>query len=272
VELGPPPEPTYAGSIVWGGAEMRRAEAQLRETAEYLPVLMYHRVATDGPADLARYRTAPAAFAEQMRWLRHHGYHAVTSAEIVSHLAGGRPFRGRPVVISFDDGYRDFRDAAWPILRAHDFLAEVMVVTDRVGGAADWDAEYGPTARLMDWTDIQALALAGVRFGSHMASHSHMAALSTRQIALEAARSRALIERTLGEPCISIAAPFGEASDRFVRIAEGCGYKAGFTVDPGFAGLGSDPLRLPRIEVLGGWSIEAFASAVRPPTLTRTPV
>ncbi len=97
-----------------------------------------------------------------------------------------------------------------------------------------------------------------------MASHSHMAELSSREIALEAARSRTLLERALGEPCLSIAAPFGEASDRFVRIAQGCGYKVGFTVDPGVAWLGNDPLRLPRIEVLGDWPIEAFASAVRP--------
>ena len=108
-------------------------------------------------------------------------------------------------------------------------------------------------------------------FGSHMASHSHMDDLPSREIALEAARSRALVERALGEPCLSIAAPFGEASDRFVRIAEGCGYKVGFTVDPGFAWLGNDLLRLPRIEVLGGWSIDAFASAVRPDLVTRTP-
>jgi peptidoglycan/xylan/chitin deacetylase (PgdA/CDA1 family)/SAM-dependent methyltransferase len=271
VELGSPPEPAFARLIVWGGAEMRRAEAQAHESSERLPILMYHRVATDGPADLARYRTTPAAFAEQMRWLRRQGYHAVTSADIVRHLSDGQPFKGRPVLLSFDDCYRDFHAAAWPILRSHDFTAEVMVVTDQVGGAAAWDAEYGPPAPLMGWPEIQELATAGVRFGSHMASHSHMDDLSSRQIALEAARSRALLERALGSPCLSIAAPFGEASDRFVRIAEGCGYKVGFTVDPGFAWLGNDPLRLPRIEVLGGWSIEAFASAVRADPLTRTP-
>src|SRR5207245_11489638 len=114
----------------------------------------------------------------------------------------------------------------------------------------------------MGWPGIQGRAAAGVRFGSHMASHSHMDELSSRQIALEAARSRALIERALGEPCLSIAAPFGEASDRFVRIAEGCGYQVGLTVDPGAAWLSNDPLRLPRIEVLGGWSLEVFASAL----------
>src|SRR5207302_3062603 len=115
-ELGPLPEPAFARLIVWGGAETRRAEAQVRESGERLPILMYHRIATDGPAGLARYRTTPEAFLEQMRWLRRRGYHAVTSADIVRHLANGRPFQGRPVLISFDDGYRDFHDTAWPIL------------------------------------------------------------------------------------------------------------------------------------------------------------
>jgi peptidoglycan/xylan/chitin deacetylase (PgdA/CDA1 family) len=166
------------------------------------------------------------------------------------------------VLISFDDAYSDFHDVAWPILRAHDFTAEVFVVTDRVGGHADWDIAYGPTASLMDWPQIQSLSAAGVRFGSHMASHSHMADLSSREIVLEAARSRAALERALDLPCRSIAAPFGEGDDRFVRIARQCGYEAAFTTDPGHAALGQDALRLPRIEVLGGWSLDTFVGSL----------
>jgi peptidoglycan/xylan/chitin deacetylase (PgdA/CDA1 family) len=167
------------------------------------------------------------------------------------------------VLITFDDGYCDFHDTAWPILQAHDFIAEVFIVTDHVGGAAHWDAGFGTPAPLMGWDEIQALGAAGVRFGSHMASHSHMNALSSREIVREAVRSRTLLERALGMPCTSIAAPFGEASDRFVRIAGRCGYEIGVTTEPGFARLGSDPLRLPRIEVPGHWSLDQFASAVR---------
>ena len=264
VETGPPPEPAYAGSIVWGGAAVRRAEVQARETADRLPILLYHRIADNGPAELARYRTTPRAFAEQMRWLRRHGYHGVTSAELVMHLAVGQPFRGRPVLITFDDAYRDFHAAAWPILNANDFCAEVMVVTDLVGGTAQWDSSLGPPAPLMGWPEIQALAAVGIRFGSHMASHSHMAELSSRQVALEAARSRAQLENALGCECLSVAAPYGESDDRFVHIAARCGYKVGLTTAPGLAQLDGDPQRLPRIEVLGGWSIEAFASALGP--------
>jgi peptidoglycan/xylan/chitin deacetylase (PgdA/CDA1 family) len=263
VELGLPPEPEFARRVVWDGAVALRSEVQAAERTERLPILLYHRVAEDGPAELARYRQTPAAFAEQMRWLRRNGYHAVTSDDVVRHLAAGRPFAGRPVLLSFDDAYRDFEEAAWPILRAHDFTAEIFVVTDKVGGHADWDAAYGPPAPLMGWPHIQALASAGIRFGSHMASHSHMAELSSREIVLEAARSRAALERALGKPCRSIAAPFGEGDERFVRLARQCGYESGFTTDPGPVALDSDPLRLPRIEVVGGWSLEAFVEAVQ---------
>ena len=262
-DLGPPPEPDFARHVVWDGAVAQRADVGRRERTDRLPILLYHRIAEDGPADLARYRQAPAAFAEQMRWLRRNGYHAVTSDDVARQLAVGRPFAGRPVLISFDDAYCDFHDAAWPILRAHDFTAEIFVVTDKVGGHADWDVAYGPAAPLMDWPQIQSLATAGVHFGSHMASHSHMAELSSREIVLEAARSRAALERALGAPCQSIAAPFGEGDERFVRIARQCGYASGFTTDPGHVVLGQDPLRLPRIEVLGGWSVEAFIEAVQ---------
>jgi peptidoglycan/xylan/chitin deacetylase (PgdA/CDA1 family) len=197
-----------------------------------------------------------------MEWLHRQGYHTCSSRELTRHLHEGRAFTGRPIVITFDDAYRDFHDAAWPILQAHDFLAEVLVVTGRVGGAADWDAQHGVPAPLMGWKEIQSLGAAGIRFGSHMASHSHMETLTSREIALEAAGSRALLERALGHECLSIAAPYGEAVDRFVHIAAQCGYKVGFTTEPGLAGLSDNPLRLPRVEVEGGWSLDAFARAV----------
>ena len=262
VALGPPPEPIHARAVVWGGAVMRRAEARACEQTERLPILLYHRIAEDGPPALARYRTSPTALAEQMHWLRRQGYHSVSSSDVADHLASGRPFAGRPVLISFDDGYRDFHDVAWPILLAHDFCAEVFVVTDLVGDTARWDAVYGLPAPLMDWAQIQDLATQGVRFGSHMASHSHMSELSSRQIVHEAARSRAALERALGQECLSIAAPFGEASPRFVELAGKVGFRAGFTIEPGVAHLTSEPLRLPRLEVMGGMSLDAFVAAV----------
>lgn len=243
-------------------AVVPQAKPQSGGATDRVPVLMYHRIADDGPPTLAPYRVSPADFTAQMRWLHLHGYHTITSDDIARHLTEGRRFEGKPVLLSFDDGYRDFHDVAWPILRAQGFRAEVFIVTGLVGGAAEWDAQHGPPAPLMGWREIQKLAAAGVRFGSHMASHSHVADLSLRQITEEAAGSRATLEQVLGRECRSIASPYGEDDRRFVRIAHACGYHAAFTVRPGVARLGDDPLRLPRIQVHRDITLSTFAQMV----------
>ena len=78
-----------------------------------------------------------------------------------------------------------------------------------------------------------------------------MADPSSREIVLEAARSRAALELAFG------------GDERFVGVARQCGYRAGFTTDRGLSVLGQDVLRLPRVEAVGGWSLDAFIEVVR---------
>src|SRR5262249_3220676 len=157
-----------ARQVVWGGAAARRCVLRRSATTDRVPVLAYHRIAADGPPGLARYRIPPSRFEAQLRLLRRHGYHPISSAELGWFIGARQPLPGRPVLITFDDGYMDFREAAWPILRANDFTAEVFMPTDLVGGAADWDAAYGPPAPLLSWEDAAALTKEGVVFGSHL--------------------------------------------------------------------------------------------------------
>ena len=101
---------------------------------------MYHRVAEDGPAELAPYRVAPALFERQLAYLRRHGYRTITVEEWLQVLAeqDGR-IDDRVVALTFDDAYRDFVTDAWPLLREYGFSATVYVATDHVGGHAEWD-------------------------------------------------------------------------------------------------------------------------------------
>lgn len=251
--------PDVARFIVWGGAatDVGRATPTHR-----VPVLLYHRIATDGHPGLSRYRVSPDRFFEQVRWLRRHGFHALTSTELVEHMAASRPLLGRPVVITFDDGTVDFHHEAWPILRENYFLAEVFVVTDLAGTSATWDAEFEPPPPLMDQAQIQALAREGVRFGSHLATHQAADCLSSRDLVVELVRSRMTLENWLGRPIYAFAAPFGFINERLARAAAFCGYKIGFTTECGVARPGANPLRLPRIEVKGDWTLETFAEAL----------
>ncbi|WP_245329771.1 trifunctional glycosyltransferase/class I SAM-dependent methyltransferase/polysaccharide deacetylase [Mesorhizobium mediterraneum] len=251
-----------ARNIVWGGARALRRDVARSERRQRIPVLMYHSVSDDGPAALARFRLTPAAFASQMAWLRSNGFHAIGSEQLEEFIANRRPFVGRPVLITFDDGFQNFADHAWPTLRTNDLTAEVFLVTDLVGESAEWDAYTGPPTQLMDAGTVRRLSAEGAFFGSHLATHRAIDGLSSSVLAAELLRSRMFIERWTGRPTTAFAAPFSVTDRRLGRLAKECGYQIGFAGRHGPAGLDCDPIDLPRIEIRGDRSLDDFVAIV----------
>jgi peptidoglycan/xylan/chitin deacetylase (PgdA/CDA1 family) len=261
--LDEPLEPAVARQIVWGGASILRAEALEREETTRIPILMYHRVAEDCLPALKRYCVHPRDFEDQLRFLRQHGYYALSPSSLLKAILARRPLPGRPVMLTFDDGYKDFRENAWPLLEKHDFGADVFVVTDKVGGRADWDAEYGPPAGLMDWGEIADLFAKGCRFGSHLATHPAADGLPTDELIFEGASSRLSLEARLGAEIRTIAFPYGAHDDRVVHALRWCGYELGFTTADAVSTIYMDPMRLPRVEITGSDDLRSFAKRIR---------
>jgi len=201
-------------------------------------------------------------FRQQLRLLRAHGYYSITSRDLHKAMDLKVPLPGRPVLITFDDGYQDFADTAWPILEAEGFHGEVFIVTDRVGATAGWDAQDGEPAPLMDWHTIETLHGKGVQFGSHLATHTPATNLSSRDLLREAVRSRADLEAHLNTPILSIAAPYGAVDERTNRILASAGYRIGFAGDGQRADIRHQPYAMRRLQVEGFWSMREFAQAL----------
>jgi peptidoglycan/xylan/chitin deacetylase (PgdA/CDA1 family) len=248
--------------LVWEGAIRTRAAALRTETANTLPILCYHRIAEDGPEALAPYRIHPRAFEQQVRWLRRHGYYSVSLAQWAEAMQLWAPLPGRPVLFTFDDGYQDFEEVAWPILDRYGFSALVFIVAGKVGGSADWDADFGQPARLMGWKEIAQLAREGADFGSHSANHRRLDSLAIDEVVGECAISRAMLEEKLNRPISAISYPWGVHNQEVCRSAASCGYTVAVTTRPGHAQLTDDPLALPRIEILGNCSLLNFSNLI----------
>lgn len=224
-----------------------------------VPVLMYHRVAeADGP--LKRYAVTPQQFDDHLRMLKAYGFHTLTSTEFAWYRAGHAPLKGRPIMLTFDDAYQDFADNAFPLLHRHGCTAEVFVVTDKTGTAADWDAAYGPPAPLMDWDTIGRLSEAGIAFGSHLATHRRTDGLTSSELLYEAVKSRTALETRLCKSVRSIAAPFGNLDQRAQRIFSYAGYEIIFSTDDGIATFDYPLNRLPRIEVHDAMDADMLAA------------
>ncbi|MBY5363140.1 glycosyltransferase [Rhizobium leguminosarum] len=255
---GMPLDADVAKHIIWGPAGVERETAWTSEVTTSIPILMYHRIAEEGPAALRRFRTSPEHFRKQMQFLRRQGYYTVTAQTLGSLLRSGRPIQGRPVMLTFDDAYLDFRTNAVPILAENDFSADVFVVTDKVGGRSDWDTAYGEPAALMSWQDIQELHRKGIGFGSHLGSHTPASAMGNETLLTEAMLSRDALESRLGGSVESIALPYGATDFRVPDILAFAGYAIGFTTQPAKATFSDKLLALPRLEVRGDRPLEAF--------------
>jgi peptidoglycan/xylan/chitin deacetylase (PgdA/CDA1 family)/SAM-dependent methyltransferase len=262
-EIPLPPDlvltPEVEKSIVWNGAVTTRAEAWASESAAAVPILMYHSVADDGPPELAPYRVSPAAFREQLRYLRRHGYYSISLEEWSACIASRRPPPGRAVILTFDDGYKNFIENAWPLLERTDFKATLFVVTEKVGRVADWDAGAAEPLPLMSWEDLKELHRSGVEIGSHSASHQDFSAISPYGVMAEGQRARARLRDELGTEANIIAFPWGRGDDAVQEVLARCGYRIGLTTWGGHSTLADNPMNLPRIEIFGDDDVATFA-------------
>jgi peptidoglycan/xylan/chitin deacetylase (PgdA/CDA1 family) len=202
----------------------------------------------------------PESFERQLRYLRDEGFHTPSPEAWSEAMLTQAPIPGRAVLLTFDDGYLDFRTHAWPLLKRFGFSAMVLLVAERIGLSNSWDEARGEEVRLLGWNDIRRLQDEGAAFGSHSATHPYLTALSAAEVVREAVRSRTILEQGLGRPVNEFAYPHG-AEDRVVQHLIGaCGYIFGFSCRPGLCRFNDPLLALPRVEVTGYDGMAEFRS------------
>ncbi|QMU78530.1 polysaccharide deacetylase family protein [Streptacidiphilus sp. PB12-B1b] len=189
--------------------------------------LMYHSV-DDSREDPYQLTVTPARFARQMAWLHRTGLRGVAMAELLAAHALGRA-RGL-VGLTFDDGYADFAHQVLPVLEGYGFTATAYVVAGRLGSHNTWDAD-APRKPLMSPEQVRAVARRGVEIGSHGLNHRPLRGLDPQQLALEAGRSREVLEDLLERPVAGFCYPYGALDAQAVAAVRDSGYSHAVAID-----------------------------------------
>ncbi len=218
-----------------------------------VPILMYHSISDNLFGMSHPYyhiNTPPRVFSEQMRWLRNHGFRCVSLEDAWNGLETNANL-SKEVVITFDDGYRDFYTDAMDVIKQCDFTATIFLTTDRIKNAPARieGADY------LTWKEVHELHRGGIRFGSHTVTHPDLRSLGPDQIEYEVGYSKETIEQELGESTRFFSYPhaFPEEDRTFTRFLEDVlqnqGFENGVCSSIGRAQRESNRFFLPRVPI-----------------------
>ncbi|MCI8497506.1 MAG: polysaccharide deacetylase family protein [Clostridiales bacterium] len=131
-----------------------------------LPIVMYHSILRE-PKSFGDYIITPQQLESDLRYLKDHGYTAVTMAQVIAYVKQGEPLPQKPVVLTFDDGYYNNYVYAYPLLREYGMKGIISIV----GDYTDHDTklnENNANYSYLTWEQITEMSESGViEFQNH---------------------------------------------------------------------------------------------------------
>ncbi|HEX4837091.1 MAG TPA: polysaccharide deacetylase family protein [Solirubrobacteraceae bacterium] len=221
---------------------------------EPVPILMYHVINPPPPGAKFPGLYVPAEeFAAQMRTLAQAGFRAVTMDEMLANWTHGTPLpAGKPVVVSFDNGYQSQLTQALPVLRR---LGWVGVENIQLTGLP-------PSQGGLSQAQVSELVANGWELDTQGISHADLITLGPAALRYQVAVARAEVQRRYHVPANWFCYPSGHYSAAVIAEVKAAGYVGSTTVIPGWATPGEDLYRLPRLRVLGGTSPQALLGQI----------
>jgi peptidoglycan/xylan/chitin deacetylase (PgdA/CDA1 family) len=219
-----------------------------------VPILMYHVIApAPAGAPFPGLYVTPEQFAAQMRALKGAGWTSVTLDELDSYWRRGVSLpRGKPIVISFDNGYQSQFTNALPVLRSLGWVGDENI---QLTGLPPSQGGLGEN-------QVRGLIAAGWELDTQGISHADLIALGASALHEQVAVARTTIQRRYRVPVNWFCYPSGHYDATVIAAVKAAGFKGSTTVVPGWASPREDPYRLPRLRVLGGTSPASLLSEI----------
>ena len=204
-----------------------------------LPVLMYHHVspAEEGNA----VNVTPERFRAQMDFIKKHGYEVITSYEYARIMGGPKKNQSqKQVLLTFDDGYDNNYNYAYPVLKDHGFPAVIFVVVNKLGRKG-----YLTSAQVKEMQNN------GIVIASHTLNEKYAPALSRARLVQELCGSKEKLEKITGWPVEFFAYCSGGYNIQAQKILKDAGYLIAFTTNRGYdkSPANDDPFAVRRIKV-----------------------
>jgi len=213
--------------------------------ADHFNILVYHHVSEHSPASTS---VTPQVFREHLQFFKDQQIRVVPLAEALAAVANGIPLSEKTIAITFDDGYRDIYENAFPLLQEFNYPFTIFVATDPI------DQGFGD---MLSWAQIRTMQQQGVTIANHSSDHAYMVRQTPQdsqwradlKANIEHAQQRLTAE--LGESIpLWLAYPYGEFNLELQSLLKEMGY-LGFGQHSGGVWSGTHPQAMPRFAAAG---------------------
>lgn len=216
-------------------------------------ILMFHEI-KNPPSEIS---VPPENFEKQMKYLYEHGFNAITLDDFYDFRNNKKPLPPKPIIITFDDGYRDNYTNAFPVLKKYGFKGTVFIITGAVG-----------KDNYLTWNMIREMYNSGlVELGAHTVNHYILSEISPVDAQSEITMSRSIIEKETGAKPTFFSYPLGKNNPEVVKAVQLEGYKGAVIMGNGTGdnrnNNNSNLLLLSRTFVGGNYNIKTFAQRVK---------
>ena len=240
------------------GRVTRISRSIRRVSSALVPILMYHSVRpidfTKTNAFVSSLTLPPTEFERELIYLKSRGFTSITMRDLALHLRGEMNLPSKPVILTFDDGFMNDYQYAFPLLKAYGLTGTFFIVSGFVG-----KAEY------MTWEQVTDLARSGMEIGSHTITHPDLTSLSPSVLESQLLVSKETLQEKVGVPVRALSYPGGAFNADVEAAAQRAGYEVAVTTRYGANHPAGKPMELSRVRIQGTdqlgsfkWKIEQF--------------
>jgi peptidoglycan/xylan/chitin deacetylase (PgdA/CDA1 family) len=222
----------------------------------HIPVLMYHKIPDEAFEARHRVFITKADFRRHLELFKKRGLRPITFKEYDEFARGKRDIREfpeHPVILTFDDGYRDNYANLLPLMNEFGFKGVLFLLGDADADYNFWDADRGDHYDpLMTLEEKRAFVRAGWEIGAHSMTHPDLTGLDGAPALGEIEESKRRLEADLGTEVISFAYPGGRVDDRVEGLVRQAGFTFGVATDTGGLHIEDNRYRVFRVNVFPG--------------------
>ncbi|MEX6519012.1 polysaccharide deacetylase family protein [Fusobacterium animalis] len=229
-----------------------------------VPVIMYHRVINNAENE-GVYGTYiyEDMFKKHLQYLKDKNYTVITFKDLDKIGWRNRFEKGKKcIILTFDDGYKDNYDLAFPILKEFNFKATIFLMGSLTYN--EWDVKAGGERKfsLMSVEMIKEMQDYGIEFGAHTFNHPKLNTLSNEEIEHQIVDVKKPLEEKIGKEIITFAYPYGILNDYAKKMAKKAGYTFALATDSGSVCLSDDLYQIRRIAIFPNTNLFSFKRKV----------